>query len=216
LDQCSSPTALETSPSAGPVEGGTLYTIRGSNLGTYPRENVTILFGERVCPINSSGSGSLVCAVPSTTSEGEVDVTLSRKGVDGHPVGRYRYAVPRIDKVMPGRSPTRGGSTVYVMGVNLDIGNVVRTSVGISLNSTASGQSTIWMANVTVINSTHISCTTVDVSRHVSGSDRGVLTLNIDGYSYSNENIHLDFVQPKFDGIFESIKTTKEQTLLQG
>ena len=129
-----------TSPSAGPVEGGTLYTIKGSNLGAYPRENVTILFGERVCPINSTGSGSLVCAVPSTTSEGEVDVTLSRKGVDRHPVGRYRYAVPRVDNVMPSKSPTGGGSTVYVMGVNLDIGNVERTSVPIVLTSSRKRQ----------------------------------------------------------------------------
>ena len=130
----------QTSPSAGPVEGGTLYTIRGSNLGAYPIENVTILFGERVCRIDSSGSGTLVCAVPSTTSEGEVDVTLSRKGVNRHPVGRYRYAVPRVDNVMPSRSPTRGGSTVYVMGVNLDIGNVERTSVAVVFGSSRKRQ----------------------------------------------------------------------------
>ena len=84
-----------------------------------------------MCPINSSGSGILVCVVPSTTSEGKVDVTLSRNGVDRHPVGRYRYAVPRVDNVMPSKSPTRGGSTVYVMGVNLDIGNVERTSIAV-------------------------------------------------------------------------------------
>ena len=88
-----------------------------------------------MCPINSSGSGSLVCAVPSTISEEEVDVTLSRKGVDRHPVGRYRYAIPRVDNVMPSKSPTRGGSTVYVMGVNLDIGNVERTSVAVHSSS---------------------------------------------------------------------------------
>ena len=84
-----------------------------------------------MCPIDSSGNGNLVCVVPSTTSEGEVDVTLSRKGVDRHPVGRYRYAVPRVDNVMPSKSPTRGGSTVYMMGVNLDIGNVERTIVAV-------------------------------------------------------------------------------------
>ena len=106
-----------------------------------------------MCPINSSVTdgnyNTFSCIVPAATLEGEANVTLVRGDGDRHVMGRYRYAVPRIDKVMPGRSPTRGGSTVYVMGVNLDIGNVERTSVGISLNSTASGQSTIWMANVT-------------------------------------------------------------------
>ena len=140
VSNCIGSYSPQTSPSAGPVEGGTLYTIRGSNLGAYPRENVTILFGERVCLIDSSRSGILVCAVPSTTSEGEVDVTLSRKGVDRHPVGRYRYAVPRVDNVMPSKSPTRGGSTVYVMGVNLDIGNVERTSVAMVFGSSRKRQ----------------------------------------------------------------------------
>ena len=93
-----------------------------------------------MCPIDSSGSGSSVCVVPSTISEGEVDVTLSRKGVDRHTVGRYRYAVPCVDNVMPSRSPTRGGSTVYVMGRNLDIGNVERTSVAVVYSSSRKRQ----------------------------------------------------------------------------
>ena len=58
----SSPHPFQTSPTSGPVEGGTLYTIRGSNVGAYPRENVTILIGGRECPINSSTDGSLSCA----------------------------------------------------------------------------------------------------------------------------------------------------------
>ena len=69
------PHPFQTFPTAGPVEGGTLYTIRGSNLGAYPRENVTILIGGRECPINSSTDGSLTCVVPPAISEGVVNVT---------------------------------------------------------------------------------------------------------------------------------------------
>ena len=116
---------------SGPVEGGTLYTIRGSNVGAYPRENVTILIGGRECPINSSTDGSLMCVVPPSTSEGEVNVTLSRSGEVPHNAGRYRYATPVVTIVMPLKSPIGGGSTISVIGVNLDIGNVDQTSVAV-------------------------------------------------------------------------------------
>jgi plexin A len=217
---CPTPMITETSPSAGPVEGGTLYTIRGSNLGAHPRENVTILFGERLCPIKSSQSGSLVCVVPSTTLEGEVDVTLSRKGVDRHPVGRYRYAVPRVDNVMPSKSPTRGGSTVYVMGVNLDIGNVERTSVAVVFGSSRKRQtsnSTMLQLPVESVNSTHITCRTVDASSSsVTSGQRGEVNVTIDGSVFSNENVQLEYVQPMFGGLFDTEDVNQEETLLQG
>ena len=125
---------------AGPVEGGTLYTIRGSNVGAYPRENVTILIGGKECPINSSTDGSLTCVVPPSTSEGEVGVTLSRSGEAPHIVARYRYATPVVTMVMPLKSPIGGGSTISVLGLNLDIGNVERTSVAVVFSSSRKRQ----------------------------------------------------------------------------
>ena len=134
------PHPFQTSPTAGPVEGGTLYTIRGSNLGAYPRENVTILIGGRECPIDSNTDGSLTCVVPEGTSEGEVGVTLSRSGEAPHNAGRYRYATPVVTMVMPLKSPIGGGSTIFVIGVNLDIGNVELTSVTVVFSSSRKRQ----------------------------------------------------------------------------
>ena len=132
---------FQTSPMAGPVEGGTLYTIRGSNLGAYPRENVTILIGGRECSIiNSSTDGSLTCVVPPSTSKGEVVVTLSRSGEAPHRAGNYSYATPMVTSVMPLKSPIGGGSTISVIGVNLDIGNVERTSVAVVFSSSRKRQ----------------------------------------------------------------------------
>ena len=136
---------------AGPIEGGTLYTIRGSNVGAYPKENVTILIGERECPINSSTDGSLTCVIPPATSEGEVGVTLSRSGEAPHDAGRYRYATPMVTMVMPLKSPIGGGSTIFVIGVNLDIGNVEQTSVAVVFSSSRKRQtsSTLPLNDVT-------------------------------------------------------------------
>ena len=125
---------------SGPVEGGTLYTIRGSNLGAYPRENITILIGGRECPINSSTDGSLTCVVPPATSEGNVGVTLSRSGEVPHNAGRYRYATPMVTMVMPLKSPIGGGTTISVIGVDLDIGNVEGTSVAVVFSSSRKRQ----------------------------------------------------------------------------
>ena len=136
----SHPHPFQTSPTAGPVEGGTLFTIRGSNLGAYPRENVTILIGGRECPINSSTDSSLTCVVPPSTSEGEVGVTLSRSGEVSHNAGRYRYATPMVTMVMPLKGPMGGGTTISVIGVNLDIGNVERTSVAVVFSSSRKRQ----------------------------------------------------------------------------
>ena len=72
--------------------------------------------------------------VPPTTSEGEVGVTLSGSGEVPHTVGRYRYATPMVTMVMPLKSPIGGGSTISVIGVNLDIGNVKRTSVAVQFS----------------------------------------------------------------------------------
>ena len=146
----SHPHPFQTSPTAGPVEGGTLYTIRGSNVGAYPRENATILIGGKECPINSSTDGSLTCVVPPSTSEGEVNVTLSRSGEDPHNAGRYRYAIPVVTMVMPLKSPIGGGTTISVIGLDLDIGNVERTSVAVVFSTSRKRQtsSTVPLSNV--------------------------------------------------------------------
>ena len=137
------PHPFQTSPTAGPVEGGTLYTIRGSNVGAYPRENVTILIGGRECPINSRTDGSLTCVVPPSTSEGEVNVTLSRSGEDPHNAESYRYATPVVTMVMPLKGPIGGGTTISVIGVNLDIGNVEGTSVAVVFSTSRKRQTAL-------------------------------------------------------------------------
>ena len=67
-----------------------------------------------------------------------------------------------------------------------------------------------------VINSTHISCRTVDVSSFVSSGQSGTIIVNIDGNVYSNGNVQLEYIQPEFSGLFDSVDVGQEETLLQG
>ena len=105
---------------------------------------MTVLIGGRECPINSSNStgGVLVCVVPMAVNKGVVAVTISRSGESPHNVGMYTYAVPMVTGVFPDRSPTKGGSVVYVIGVNLNIGNVDKIRIYIVFSSTRKRRTT--------------------------------------------------------------------------
>ena len=67
------------------------------------------------------------------------------------------------------------------------------------------------------VNSTHITCRTVDVSSSsVTSGQRGVVTVNIDGSVFSNGNVQLEYVEPKFSGLFDNEDVNQEETLLEG
>ena len=67
-----------------------------------------------------------------------------------------------------------------------------------------------------MINSTHISCRTVDVSSSVSSGQSGTIIVNIDGNVYSNGNVQLEYIQPEFSGLFDSVDIGREESLRQG
>ena len=66
------------------------------------------------------------------------------------------------------------------------------------------------------MNSTHITCRTVDVSSSITSGQRGVVTVNIDGSVFSNGNVQLEYVQPMFGRLFDTEDVNQEETLLQG
>ena len=70
-----------------------------------------------------------------------------------------------------------------------------------------------------VVNATHISCKTSDISNIVSGdSGNGTIILSIDGsdYVYSNDDVQLSYVMPIFGGLFRRIGIDQQEHLLQG
>ena len=103
-----------------------MFTVNGTNLGAYPRENVRILIGGKECEIDGertiSGT-SLVCVVPPAVAASSADVTLSRSGEPPQNIGTFRYAAPMITGITPAKGTLSGGSAVVISGENLDIGN---------------------------------------------------------------------------------------------
>ena len=109
-----------------------MFKVKGTNLGAYPRENISILIGGKECEIDGertiSGT-SLVCVVPPAVGASSAEVTLSRSGESPQNIGTFRYAVPMITGITPAKGTLSGGSAVVISGENLDIGNKEGTTV---------------------------------------------------------------------------------------
>ena len=235
--------SMKTSPKSGPAMGGTLYTITGSNLGVYPgNNNVSVQFAGKPCPLNSNTWNRLVCVVPSfaTTKDQKVPVTFSRGGEVPHIIGMYNYSIPHLHELMPIKSPTKGGVEVFVIGVNLNIGNINRTTLAVEFNTSRYPLTDVRLVSKfdcciynmqyhydedltcffsltnRVVNATHISCETGDISNTILGSGSGTIIISIDGTDYSNDDVKLSYVMPIFRGLFDMIDTDQEEHLLQG
>uniref|UniRef100_A0A8C0B6U7 Plexin D1 n=1 Tax=Buteo japonicus TaxID=224669 RepID=A0A8C0B6U7_9AVES len=143
-DICPAPEIKKIEPLRGPLEGGTLLTIRGRNLG-------------RRFSDEAEGSALLLwCGVPSTagttanipipvrrivcqTGEAQeafsdvVTVNVSREGKSRE---RYSYVLPVVQSIAPLNGPKAGGTRVTIRGSRLDVGSELRVLVNTSKQCT--------------------------------------------------------------------------------
>ncbi len=105
-------------PIQGPVVGGTMVTITGTNfldsVGT-----TTVSFGGIPATITSITSTQIIVKTPpSTSGPGPVDVmvTTTDGGSDTAPSAFTYIAVPTIDALAPTAGPTAGGNAITIIG----------------------------------------------------------------------------------------------------
>ncbi|XP_015250226.1 PREDICTED: plexin-D1 isoform X1 [Cyprinodon variegatus] len=131
-DVCPAPEINKISPLRGPVEGGTLLTVQGRNLGRRPSE-LKVSIGDVPCellPERYTVSVELVCR----TGRSEHDRTDSvRVEVDQSGMGMskesFAYLVPSVHFIDPKNGSSAGGTRVTIHGKHLDIGSQVRVKV---------------------------------------------------------------------------------------
>uniref|UniRef100_A0A4W3GD67 Plexin D1 n=1 Tax=Callorhinchus milii TaxID=7868 RepID=A0A4W3GD67_CALMI len=131
-ETCAPPMITRIEPLTGPVDGGTLLTIKGSNLGrrfSDIKEGVSI--GEVQCiPLEKSYvvSEEIVCRTEPASSvlQGVVTVTVGKAGTSKE---IFSFLVPEVSSVSPDRGPKAGGTKVLISGQNLDIGSSIRVVV---------------------------------------------------------------------------------------
>ncbi|XP_058498972.1 plexin-D1 [Solea solea] len=138
-DQCPAPEIHKISPLSGPVEGGTLLTIEGRNLGRRA-DAVKVLIGDVPCgllPELYTISVKLVCVTgwseQDRTDIVQVDVDHSGMGASKE---KFSYLVPKLQSMEPRKGSRAGGTRVTIWGEHLDIGFQVNVKVNNTVECT--------------------------------------------------------------------------------
>ncbi|XP_062872250.1 plexin-B1 [Trichomycterus rosablanca] len=134
---CPAPHIYLIEPLSGPVEGGTVITIFGSNLGQRAEDiqNSVDVAGVpcTVIPGRYEVSSRIVCKTRSSGGEkkGQVSVEVKGGGI-GQSVQHFRYQDPVLLKMSPMRGPVSGGTSVIIMGRGLRTGhpNEIKILIG--------------------------------------------------------------------------------------
>ncbi|KAG5830479.1 hypothetical protein ANANG_G00311060 [Anguilla anguilla] len=121
---CPDPTIAEVIPSYGPLKGGILVTIKGSNLGIKKEDIKSITVAGVPCSHQLdrySVSTSVVCEVGpvDTPKTGEVKVEVEG-GKTGTSTVQFTYRDPKPEAVHPTKGPKDGGTVITISGTDLD------------------------------------------------------------------------------------------------
>ncbi|KAE8293639.1 Plexin-D1 Precursor [Larimichthys crocea] len=135
-DQCPSPEIHKIYPLRGPVEGGTLLTVQGRNLGRRA-EAVKVSIGGVPCTLQPelyTVSVELVCVTGSSSHDRtdivQLDVVQGGKGKSKE---SFSYLVPKLLSMNPRKGSRAGGTRVSIQGEHLDIGSQIKVMVNNTL-----------------------------------------------------------------------------------
>lgn len=176
------PYIKEISPLNGPIEGGTLITIKGDNFGSgesgiSPEKFLRVQINDSVCQVVrweytliecKTSAGIEDFSSPITVEVDVVDDTFDKKGI-AISEEEFVYKKATFYGVYPNFGPLAGGSNVTLFGENLDIGsNIIIMLLG--------GSCTIFRQS-----SSAVECTTSYRPNKGHENFKGVAQFYIDG-----------------------------------
>uniref|UniRef100_A0A673ZLT6 Plexin-B1 n=1 Tax=Salmo trutta TaxID=8032 RepID=A0A673ZLT6_SALTR len=131
---CPAPVIHFMEPISGPVDGGTVVTISGSNLGQKAEDiqNSVTIAGVPCTVINSRYeiSSRIVCETTASGGQksGQASVEVRGGGL-GFSGQRFSFQDPVLMEIGPQKGPKAGGSALTVMGQSLKTGHLSEVSV---------------------------------------------------------------------------------------
>ena len=137
---CPAPVITDFNPKSGPIEGGTIITITGRDLGvTFDDFNASsIRVGTVPCtPIREgyvSGRRIQCCITPQrelSITETLYNIEISLNSGQGESEQQFRLLTPEIFEVDPILGPAAGGTRLTLRGLHLNIGNTNDTRITI-------------------------------------------------------------------------------------
>ncbi|MGB1601852.1 MAG: IPT/TIG domain-containing protein, partial [Promethearchaeia archaeon] len=171
---------FRTTPSAGPVSGGTTVVVEVS--GTQmDMDVVRCKFGPEIVGSKRLNVTTVECVTPWMTKEGVVMLTLL-DGIDGAEMGGGSpftfFEAPRVMGVSPCRGVLVGGTTVLVTGSGFRDGEGLQCRLGESKVTTKTGA--VWFS------STMVSCVAPGAADGTSGPVTVEVSLN-DGADFTSD-----------------------------
>ncbi|MDP9835267.1 uncharacterized protein YhjY with autotransporter beta-barrel domain [Neorhizobium huautlense] len=137
------PTLTSVSPANGPLGGGTVVVISGTNLSNA----TSVLFGGTAATGFTVISPTQITATAPASSAGAADIIVTTAGGSVTLPGAYTYVpAPTLTSVSPPDGPLGGGTSVVIIGTNLS------TTTSVSIGGTG--------ATFTVNGPTQITATT--------------------------------------------------------
>ncbi|CAF4870399.1 unnamed protein product [Pieris macdunnoughi] len=125
--ECPKPRIDMIKPLSGPIEGGTILTIEGSNLGLHVEE-VTgkVRIGEVLCEIvDFEVSVSITCKTGPSNSSAVVPVIVENDSGYTESSVFFSYKNIKLQGVYPTLGPVAGGTQLAIGGQHLNIGSKV-------------------------------------------------------------------------------------------
>lgn len=124
LDTCPPPLITEVEPLTGPLEGGILLTIQGSNLGQSFQDiqaGVTVA-GVTCRPLPEAYriSTRIVCELQASVNASAGPVIITVRGSErGESQQTFSYQNPQLSRIVPEKGPLAGGTLLMVYGSQL-------------------------------------------------------------------------------------------------
>ncbi len=135
------PTLTSATPNVGPIAGGTLVTLAGTNF----LAGATVTFGGTVATSVTVASTTQITCVTPAHALGPVTVVVNQPDLQSASLASgftYQGPVPTVSGVSPSAGPTAGGTFVTVTGTNfaagatVAFGGALATSVAVSSTTT--------------------------------------------------------------------------------
>lgn len=125
--ECPRPRIDSIRPLSGPVEGGTLVTIEGSNLGIREEDvRGKIKIGNVPCElVNYEISVKIECRTGAVDKETIASIKVGNEAGVTESSIHFQYKDFKVEKITPTQGPQSGGTQVQIYGRHLNIGSSV-------------------------------------------------------------------------------------------
>ncbi|KAH0546188.1 plexin-B [Cotesia glomerata] len=184
FSECPKPRIDMIRPLSGPIEGGTLVTIEGSNLGL-KRSDVSnkIHIGNTPCVlIDYEISVRIICRTGAREATDKATVVVGNDAGYTESTVLFQYKDIQLSGIYPSVGPQSGGTQIAITGEYLNIGSTISAYL----------DELKCHVNATQASSTRLTCVT---SKSNSVRQIQILTLSIDGANRTLTNNPFNYTQ---------------------